>query len=48
MEFLVIVLGLCVLGLLAGRYVYDSRGQLRSREEQAASVGMAWDAPPLH
>jgi hypothetical protein len=48
MEFLVIVLGLCVLGLLAGRYGYDSRGQLRSREEEAARVGMTWDAPPLH
>jgi hypothetical protein len=48
MEFLVIVLGLCALGLLAERYGYDSRGQLRSREEEAASVGMTWDAPPLH
>jgi hypothetical protein len=48
MEFLVIVLGLCALGLLAGRYGYDSRGQLRSREEEAASVGMTWDAPPRH
>jgi hypothetical protein len=45
MEFLVIVLGLCVLGLLAERYGYDSRGQLRSREEEAALVGMTWDAP---
>jgi hypothetical protein len=39
MELLVIVLALCVLGLLAGRYGYDSRSQLRSREEEAAAFG---------
>jgi hypothetical protein len=48
MELLVIVLGLCALGLLAGRYGYDSRSQLRSREHEAASFGLTWDAPPRH
>jgi hypothetical protein len=47
MEFLLIVLALCLLGLLAGRYGYDSRGSLRSREEDAARVGMTWEVPAL-
>jgi hypothetical protein len=47
MELLVIVFALCMLGLLATRFGYDSRDGLRSREEDAASTGMIWDAHPL-
>jgi hypothetical protein len=47
MELLVIVLALCVLGLLASRYGYDSRDGLRSHEEEAAVTGMTWEARPL-
>lgn len=48
MELLVIVLALCILDLLAVRYGYDSRIQLRSREEDAAAAGMTWEAPGVH
>ena len=47
MELLVIVFALCVLGLLATRFGYDSRDGLRSREEEAAAAGMFWDARPV-
>jgi hypothetical protein len=46
-ELLVIVFALCVLGLLATRFGYDSRDGLRSHEEEAATAGMTWDARPL-
>ena len=42
MELLVIVLAFCALGVLAGRYGYDSRDGLPSREELAAAAGMSW------
>jgi hypothetical protein len=42
MELLVIVVALCVLGLLAAHFGYDSRDGLRSREEEAAAAGMTW------
>ena len=47
MELFVIVFALCLLGLLATRFGYDSRDVLRSREDEAATTGMIWDARPL-
>jgi hypothetical protein len=44
MELLIIVLALCLLGSLAIMFGTDSRGGIRSREEEAAGYGMAWDA----
>jgi hypothetical protein len=44
MELLIIVLALCLLGTLAIMFGVDSSSGLRSREEEAAGYGMAWDA----
>ncbi len=44
MELLIIVLALCLFGSLAIMFGTDSRGGLRSREEEAAGYRMAWDA----
>jgi hypothetical protein len=45
MEFLIVITALCLLGILANRFGYDSRSRLHSWEEQAAAAGLAWDAP---
>jgi hypothetical protein len=47
MELLIIVLALCVLGLLAISFGHDSRGGLRSHEEDYAANGMTWDSSLL-
>jgi hypothetical protein len=44
MEMLIIVLALCLLGTLAIMFGVDSRGGIRSREDEAAGYGMSWDA----
>jgi hypothetical protein len=44
MEMLIIVLALCLLGTLAIMFGADSRGGVRSREDEAAGYGMSWDA----
>jgi hypothetical protein len=43
MEFLIIILALCLLGMLAIMFGVDSRHGLRSHEEDAAGFGMSWD-----
>jgi hypothetical protein len=47
MELWVLVLALCLLGLLATSFGYDSSPGLRSHEEEAADFGMTWDAREL-
>jgi Tfp pilus assembly protein PilE len=44
MELLIVVAVLCLLGLLAMHYGCDSQYRLRSREEEAAALGLTWDA----
>ena len=44
MEFVLIIVALCLLGLLSNRYGYDSRVRSQSPEERAAANGMRWDA----
>jgi len=44
MELLIVVAGVCLLGVLANRYGFDSRSRLLSSEEQFAATGMTWDA----
>ena len=40
MELLIIVLAVCLLGVLANRYGYDSRDRLRSAEERFSAEGL--------
>ena len=47
MELLIVVAALCLLSLLAMCYGCDSRHRLRSREEEAAALGLTWDARDL-
>ena len=44
MELLLAIVAIAALGPLALRFGQDSRGRLRSREDQAARWGMTWDA----
>ena len=42
MEFVVIVSLVCLLGILANRFGYDSRDGVRSVEERLARRGFSW------
>lgn len=46
MEILIILGGLCSLGLLALRFGYDSRDGFRSDEQVMATLGFTWDSQP--
>jgi hypothetical protein len=45
MELMIVVVGLCVLGILATLFGVDSRDTLRSSEHDLASLGWRWDEP---
>jgi hypothetical protein len=47
MELLIVSVALCLLGVLANRYGYDSRSRLRSPEEHFAAGGMIWETREL-
>ena len=44
MEFVIIIVAVCFLGVLANRFGYDSGARLHSPEERAAATGLRWDA----
>jgi hypothetical protein len=48
MELLIMIVGLCLLAILALRFGSDSRPRAYSDEEHFARLGMTWDAAELH
>ncbi len=46
MELILLVAGLCLLGVLAVRFGYDSRPTYHSAEDRLAGFGYAWQARP--
>ena len=43
MELIIFIAALCVVGVLATRFGYDSRPTAHSKEEGLASLGLSWD-----
>jgi hypothetical protein len=46
MDLIVLVVGLCALGVLANRFGYDSRDVLGPKESELAARGYKWANPP--
>lgn len=48
MELAAFIVGLCLIGILAMRFGYDSRSAPYSKEHEMAGYGVRWEVHPRH